>query len=86
MLPTCYSLYGELFPENNWLENIRISFFAVNYFQEITGYENVLVGGFPYLVLEGIKQMSQKISRKKLQLTTEYLLYICYTQFSDLNR
>ena len=62
-----------LLQKNKWFENIRNSFFAIKYFQKITGYENVLTGGLPYLVLEGIKRTSQKISRKKLPLTTEHL-------------
>ena len=33
--------------ENCLLENIGISFFAIKYFQKITGYENVLSGGLP---------------------------------------
>ena len=48
-----------LFQKNNLFENIRNSFFAIKYFQKITGYENVLTGGLPYLVLEGIKRTSQ---------------------------
>ena len=62
-----------LFQKNKSFENIRDSFFAIKYFQKVTGYENVLTGGLPYLVLEGIKRTSQKISRKKLPLTTEHL-------------
>ena len=62
-----------LFQKNKSFENIRNSFFAIKYFQKIIGYENVLTGGLPYLVLEGIKRTSQKISRKKLPLTTEHL-------------
>ena len=62
-----------LFQKNKSFENIRNSFFAIKYFQKITGYENALTGGLPYLVLEGIKRTSQKISRKKLPLTTEHL-------------
>ena len=57
-----------LFQKNKSFENIRDSFFAIKYFQKVTGYENVLTGGLPYLVLEGIKRTSQKISRKKLPL------------------
>ena len=52
-----------LFQKNKSFENIRNSFFAIKYFQKITGYENVLTGGLPYLVLEGIKRTSQKILR-----------------------
>ena len=62
-----------LFKKNKSFEGIRISFFAMNYFQEVTGYENALTRGLLYLVLEGIKRTSQKISRKKLPLTTEHL-------------
>ena len=62
-----------LFQKNKSFENIKISFFAIKYFQKITGYKNVLTGGLPYPVLEGIKRTSQKISRKKLPLTTEHL-------------
>ena len=49
-----------LFQKNKSYENIRISFFAIKYFQKITGYKNVLTGGLPFLVLEGIKRTSQK--------------------------
>ena len=62
-----------LFQKNKSYENIRISFFAIKYFQKITGYEKILTGGLPFLVLERIKRTSQKISRKKLPLTTEHL-------------
>ena len=62
-----------LFQKNRSYENIRISFIAIKYFQKITGYENVLAEGLPFLVLEGIKRTSQKISSKKLPLTTEHL-------------
>ena len=61
-----------LFQKNKSFEN-RNLFSAIKYFQKITGYENVLTGGLPYLVLEGIKRTSQKILRKKLPLTTEHL-------------
>ena len=49
-----------LFQKNKSFENIRDSFFAIKYFQKVTGYENVLTGGLPYLVLEGIKRTSQR--------------------------
>ena len=49
-----------LFQKNKSYENIRISFFAIKYFQKITGYKNVLTGGLLFLVLEGIKRTSQK--------------------------
>ena len=62
-----------LFQKIKSFENTRISFFGIKYFQKITGSENVLTGGLPYLVLEGIKRTSQKILRKKLLLTTEHL-------------
>ena len=58
-----------LFQKNKSFENIRNSFFAIKCFH----YENVLTGGLPYLVLEEIKLVSQKILRKKLLLTTEHL-------------
>ena len=61
-----------LFQKNKSFEN-RNLFSAIKYFQKITGYENVLTGGLPYLVLEGIKRTSQKISLKNLPLTTEHL-------------
>ena len=61
-----------LFQKNKSFEN-RNLFSAIKYFQKITGYENVLTGGLPYLILEGIKRTSQKISRKNLPLTTEHL-------------
>ena len=62
-----------LFHKNKSFENIRISFFAIKYIQKITGYEKVETRSLPFLVLEGIKQTSQKLSRKKLPLTTEHL-------------
>ena len=73
-----------LFQKNKSYENIRLSFFAIKYFQKITGHENVLTGGLPLLVLEGIKRTSQKISRKKLPLTTEHL-HKLYKNFGGKN-
>ena len=73
-----------LFQKNKSFENIKNSFFAIKYFQKITGYEKVLTGDLPYLVLEGIKRTSQKISRKKLPLTTEHL-HKLYKTFVEKN-
>ena len=70
---TVYML--NLFKKNKSFEVIRISFFAMNYFQEVTGYKNALTRGLLYLVLEGIKRTSLKISRKKLPATTLALAY-----------
>ena len=67
------------------VQNIRNSFFAIKYFQKITGYENALTGGLSYLVLEGIKRTSQKILRKKLPLTTEHL-HKLYKIFGGKNK
>ena len=63
----------KLFQKNKSFKNIRILVFATKYFQKITGYKNILIGGLPDQVLEEIKWTSQKTSHKKLPLTTKQL-------------
>ena len=46
---TAYIL--KILQKNKWFENIRIPYFAIKCFQEITGYENVPAGGLLHLVL-----------------------------------
>ena len=56
---------------------IRISYFAINYFHSIVGYQNPCPTSLPYNVLEDIKRILAYSATKKSPVTVSplYVLY-----------
>ena len=59
----------------NTLPVIRMSYFGLNYFHSIVGYQNLCPSSLPYNVLEGIKRLlaySAIFEARKLVFTNNY--------------
>ena len=65
---------GETFPV------IKMSYFAINYFHEIVGYQNPCPTSLPFNVLEGIKRILAYSATKKSPVTVSQL-YEMYNYF-----
>ena len=59
-----------------------MSYFAINYFHTILGYQNPCTSQLPYNVLEGIKRLLAYSTTKKSPLTVQ-LLYDLYKYFGE---
>ena len=59
---------------------IRMSYFAINYFHSIVGYQNPCPTSLPYNVLEGIKRILAYSATKKSPVTVSQL-YEMYNYF-----